>query len=114
MTGNLYPTPNEREARRDIAPEAWRQQLAADYRATFATEQGGRVLLDLLRRTGVMKGTYDPNDPTADGMKHREGQRAIGLYIVALINEHPDAALRLAATGDVRGVFQPQPQDPFA
>lgn len=112
MTGNLYPSPAEREARREADPVAWRQQLAADYRGTFGSEQGQRVLLDLLRRTGVMRGTYREGEATPFDMQHREGQRAIGLYIVTLINEHPDAALRLAATGDTRAVFEPQETQP--
>lgn len=102
---NLYLTPAERKRQAEQDPVERAHALARDYQVVFSSEAGQRVLLDLLRRTGVMLATYDPSDATPAAMQHREGQRAVGLYLVRQVNAHPDAALRLAATGDTAALF---------
>lgn len=102
---NLYLTPAERQAQASRDPVERTRELLRDYQSVFASDAGQRVLLDLLRRTGVMLSTYDPKDTTPAAMQHREGQRAVGLYLVRQLNAHPDAALRLAATGNTAALF---------
>lgn len=101
----LWTTLAERLRLRDADPVARARELAADYQTTFATTAGQRVLADLLRRTGVMLTTAQPGETRTTALLLREGQRQVGLYIVRQINAEPDAALRLARTGDTAELF---------
>ena len=79
-----------------------RMQLAMDYRATFATPAGQRVLADLLHVTGVGRNSFRPGQ--ADVTAFNEGQRRIGLHLIELINADPDALAQLLATGDTEAL----------
>lgn len=90
---------------RDRASAAQRRAaLATDYRVTFATEHGQRVLADILIRAGVAQTSFRVGDG-ADAAAFREGQRYAALQIIEMINATPDAALRLSRTGDTEELF---------
>ena len=101
----LWATLAERLRRKDEDPVARARELAADYQRTFGSDAGQRVLADLLRRTGVMLTTAQPGEAGTTALLLREGQRQVGLYIVRQVNAEPDAALRLAQTGDTATLF---------
>ena len=50
-----------------------------DYRATFASPEGKRVLLDLIARHYLLGSTFDDNPAI---MAHAEGQREVVLQIM--------------------------------
>lgn len=79
-----------------------RAVLAGEYRATFATPTGQRVLADILRRAGVMSTTFDAHPPNA---AYAEGKRRIGLEIIEMINADPADQDRLALTGHTEELF---------
>lgn len=55
-----------------------------DYQATFGTETGRRVLWDLLARCHVFQSSYRPKSQ-ADETIFREGERNVGLQIMAMM-----------------------------
>lgn len=57
------------------------RQLQRDYRYLFNTEEGKRVLEDLMRRFHAMDSTLVEGDPC--GTHHAEGERNVVLYILA-------------------------------
>lgn len=61
------------------------RQLKADYRATFSTASGKRVLKDLSRRCFVNTPTFQDFDTNA--MVHREGKRTVYLHIQTMMKE---------------------------
>ena len=81
-----------------------RAALATDYRVTFATEPGQRVLADILTRAGVMQTSFRAGEG-ADAAAFREGQRFAALQIIEMINATPDAALRLSRNGETEELF---------
>lgn len=88
-------------ATQDEAAEA-RRELAKSYRRVFGTDDGQAVLADLLRRSGVMLSSYQPDTHET---AFREGQRRLGLYLIEMVTQHPDAALKLAQSGDTESLF---------
>ena len=64
------------------------KQLIMDYKATFSTEPGLRVLDDLRRYCFFNATTYAPESHV---MVFREGSRDVVLRIDALIAAKPDA-----------------------
>jgi hypothetical protein len=84
---------------------AARALLLEDYRNTFGTEAGQRVLADLLRRHQVMDSTYVAGDPM--GTAYSEGKRRVALEIIEMINADPDAHRRLATTGYTEELLGP-------
>jgi hypothetical protein len=82
-----------------------RRALLDDYRLTFATPHGQRVLADIMRRARVMDTTFHP-DPYVAACQ--EGQRRAALEIVQAINADPDAQLRMARGGDTEDLFIPK------
>jgi hypothetical protein len=61
------------------------QQLRADYRATFSTASGIRVLEDLSRRCFVRTTTFKDFDTNA--MLNREGKRSVFLHIQTMMEK---------------------------
>lgn len=80
-----------------------RALLIEDYQEVFRTPAGQRVLADILRRNRVIDDTFDPVPTVA---AYHEGRRRAALEIVELINDDPDAAWRLAATGETEEMFK--------
>jgi hypothetical protein len=80
-----------------------RALLIEDYQEVFRTQAGQRVLADILRRNRVIDDTFDPAPTVA---AYHEGRRRAALEIVELINDDPDAAWRLAATGETEELFK--------
>ena len=80
-----------------------RQALIQDYHQVFMTEAGQRVLADILERAGVMQPSFRGDG--AEATAFREGQRYCSLQIIEMINADPDAARRLATTGDTEELF---------
>lgn len=93
-----------RERRNDTAADAAlrERQLRLDYRRVFATEEGGRVLADILARAGVMQSSYTIGDSHETAF--REGRRRLGLELVEMINSDPEALTKLATTGETEEV----------
>ena len=54
-------------------------QIIQDYRITFGSETGARVLADLLEYTGTFRSTFN-SDPMI--MAKDEGIRSVGLHIL--------------------------------
>lgn len=92
-----------RERRRDEDPMEARAFLAEDYRITFGSPMGQRVLADILRRAGVMQTTFDAHPPTA---AFNEGRRRIGLEIIEMINADPAPQQAMATTGNTEELFR--------
>jgi len=61
------------------------EQLRADYRATFSTASGVRVLKDLARRCFVKTTTFQDFDTNA--MINREGKRSVFLHIETMMEK---------------------------
>lgn len=55
-------------------------KLISDYRQTFSTEQGKRVLWDLLSQCHIFHTTFTGN---SRGM-FLEGERSVGLYLLTM------------------------------
>lgn len=55
-----------------------------DYQYTFGTEQGKRVLLDLMRAHHILSPSYINNDPHETSF--REGERNVILRILGIVN----------------------------
>ena len=60
------------------------EQEIADFKWLMSDKRGRRLVWGLLERTGVYRISFTGNSETF----FREGERNIGLYYVALINEH--------------------------
>lgn len=66
------------------------QKLAgarADYRYIFGTDEGQRVLKDLMQRTHMFGTTFDGN-PHA--MAYNEGRRSVVLHIMKMLEVNPE------------------------
>lgn len=61
------------------------RQAAMDCQATFNTETGRRVLWNLLTLCHVFQPSYRPGAP-AEATAFREGERNVGLQIMAMMN----------------------------
>lgn len=96
----IFRWPWERKAGRDAAVE--RALLSDAYREVFRTPDGQRVLADILRRARVLDTVFDASPTVA---AYGEGMRRVGLEIVQMINEDPDAMLKLAASGQTEELF---------
>lgn len=80
-----------------------RRELALDYRQTFASPAGQRVLADILRRGSVMQTSFDPHAATA---AYNEGKRRLALEVVEMLNADPGQLDRLALTGDTEELYR--------
>ena len=88
---------------RQADPVAERAALITDYRITFGTEMGQRVLADILRRSGVMQTTWGHDG--AEASAFRAGKQRVGLEIIETINADPLAIQRTALTGETQELF---------
>lgn len=64
-----------------------------DYKKTFGTESGKRVLYDLIDSHFVMRPTFVPNDPYATA--RNEGERNVVLRIITMLNTDPEKIKQL-------------------
>lgn len=69
------------------------KQLQQDYRHVFSSDEGKRVLEDLKLRGFFYSSTFTPGDP--HGTTWNEGQRAIVLTIISMIEQPFDEILKL-------------------
>lgn len=69
------------------------ERLGEDYRATFATEAGQRVLADLVLRSGLLD-VAPPVD--AHGAVLQSGRASLALYLVDQLRWQPGDILRMA------------------
>ncbi len=67
------------------------KQLQNDYRHVFSTDEGKRVLEDLKLRGFFHSSTFSPVD---NQMFWNEGQRAMVLHIISMINQPFDEILK--------------------
>ena len=74
-----------------------REQLYSDYRATFGTEHGRRVLEDLKSSCFWKRSTFDPNPAV---MAFREGMRNVLLKVWMHITDKPEPPQTMADEGD--------------
>lgn len=93
---------DESDEQQDARLAEARAALALDYRQTFATDHGQRVLADILRRAGMMQDTYDAHPPNA---AYNQGKQRVGLEIIEMINANPADQLRLAQSGETEDLF---------
>lgn len=95
--------------RRNEAPKTNEQaaleeaQRLLDYRQTFGTDHGKRVLADILRRARVVQSSYAGADTHATAFA--EGRRRVGLEIIETINRDPEAVDLMLRTGQIEGLF---------
>lgn len=54
-----------------------------DYKLTFSTEHGKRVIWDLMKRNGMMSDIFTENPHVSS---YNEGRRAVVLYILQKMN----------------------------
>ena len=99
----LWRRANERASDRETAARE-EHQRRLDYHAVFGSEQGQRVLADILRRCGVMKGTFAGCDTHLAAF--HEGRRRVGLELIETLNQHPDAVSEMLRTGQVEDLFE--------
>ena len=59
------------------------ESMRQDYRITFGTETGRRVLGDLIGRCHLFEPSYSPQDPGET--EFREGERNVLLYILSRV-----------------------------
>jgi hypothetical protein len=78
----------------ETKPKTARQKAAdrqlgriTDYKRTFGSDQGKRVLADLIASHFIMTSTYVRND--INGQAFNEGQRQVILRIMTLMNVDP-------------------------
>lgn len=90
------PTPEELAQRKEfLKAEA---KLRADYRATFSSAAGERVLQDLMRSHYMYGTTFD--SVNRDEVLLREGQRSVVMRIIDLMhNTDPQKMLKLLEEG---------------
>jgi len=60
------------------------KQLKQDYKITFSSKEGERVLADI-KSAYYHRGSYTKNDPHETS--HREGQRSVIIRIINLMKE---------------------------
>lgn len=78
------------------------QAKLQDYRRVFTTEQGKRVLHDMMLTNYVLNPTWSPGASDRD-LAYREGARSVVLKILTLLEVDPNK-LRELARGEDNGV----------
>lgn len=79
-------------------PQYTNEKRARDYRATFGTPEGERVLADLVDRNGIFRPTFE-QDPYVTAFN--EGRRNVLLDILKYLQVTPEQFRKLAdITGD--------------
>lgn len=84
-------------------------QIHAAYHHVFDTLEGKRVLIDLVRRHGVLASTRLRARPFTDGMAqalemaHADGERNVILSIIRLLNISLDDLIREVQEEEARG-----------
>ena len=94
----------QRAKRTPAQAKAAAQSLRDDYRITFGTEQGQRVLADICRRCAVMQTSFVAGQ--SDVTAYQEGRRRVALEIIEAINPSPEASDELAITGETKGIYE--------
>ena len=97
----VWKTFAERREKRDVAAEE--RQRRIDYRAVFGSDTGQRVLADIMQRCGVMQTSFRPGLP--DETAYNQGRQRAALEIVQTINMDPNAALKMAQSGETEDIF---------
>lgn len=72
-----------------------KQQLAKAYKNVFSTSEGQLVLHDIIRRSGVLRSSFDTN-PHVTSFK--EGERNVALHILYYLGLSGDDIRELAQT----------------
>ena len=71
--------------------------LVTDYRATFGSDPGQRVLAHLLRHCRVLY-------PSPD--QYSEGLRAVGMHIIEMLERDDDALLAFTVSGNTEDLYK--------
>lgn len=109
MSGHLtrlWRMASEKARTRLDAAREERDRLV-DYRRTFSSDYGQRVLADMLRRGGVMQSSFVAGDPQMTAF--REGRRRVALEIIETINRNPEAVDRMIRTGQIEEIIEHEP-----
>jgi hypothetical protein len=70
--------------------EEQKKQLIIDYKQTFNTETGKRVLNDLKRKTTLHRSSVRPEKPIdTNRLVYDEAQRSMILYIIQMLEKDP-------------------------
>ena len=70
-----------------------------DYRKTFNTPEGKRVLYDLMKRNFILAPTYSEGCDVIQ-IAHREGQRAAVAAIISKLKTDPQQFLQMVEEGE--------------
>ena len=89
--------------RRKADPAKERAALIMDYRVTFGSPIGQRVLADIMKRAGVMQTSWGADG--AEATAYRQGKQRTALEIIETINADPAAIQRTALTGNTEELF---------
>ena len=76
--------------------------LVQDFRDTFKTASGQRVLAHLLNFTGLTRAGWDDNPQR---LAYNAGVRSVGFHIVETLATDPGAVVALVKTGEVEELF---------
>jgi len=83
-----------KEKKEELTAEERRAQkhksMMVDYKRVFGTEQGQRVLNDLIASHYVMGSTYGRGENAAMDLAFREGQRQVVLRIMTIMKYDPE------------------------
>lgn len=97
MTAEYEPTDlqaaDQRQHREALSAEQKLAEEARDWRFLMSSPRGRRIVWSLLEKTGVYRPSFVPD---ALQMAFNEGQRNVGLTLLAKIGEHaPDTYLTM-------------------
>lgn len=62
-----------------------------DFRQLFSSDQGTRVLLEIIRLSGIRKAAAPRSQYQTNETFFRDGARALGLHIIDIYNIEPNA-----------------------
>lgn len=100
MADDTEPMSPREKALRFVAHEKARETIDGAYRRLFTSPDGAAVLADLLKFTGLLSSNIDPNEPPH--MAHvYNGQRSVGLHVVAALRWTERSLLQLAQAQSV-------------
>lgn len=71
------------------------KEVKAAYERTFSTEDGKKVLLDLMSVTGLMAPSLDLGNPSPLVMAYNDGAKSLLHRIIHQVNLKPDQYLKL-------------------
>lgn len=71
-----------------------RMQIAGDYHTVYNMAEGERMIVDLLRESGVLSVSHVAGDPGSSAFN--DGKRAMGLYLIQRLRWSEGQLVKLA------------------